>query len=227
MGCAKVDAMAYFKENENLENLEHFTEKQIQEMRRQLSLSHHEAKEELKQQMGRCGEAARRSIDSLDELAGNADQSLAEVREQLGQLNLLLALEQVDDPESLATFRERVTSQFATTWETLNRITDESKKRFTGCRGELESAWWEFLQRLEIVQAHLEATATQTMEAFERERVRLDQKLAGLPEPDDHDEESSYTMFKRWIKGFFQHPDEAVPTSSREGTANPSGQINP
>lgn len=205
--------MAYFDENKNLEQLEQFSEEQIQEMRRQLSLTHDEAKQELKQQMDRCGEAAARSIEALDGLADDADRSLAEVREQLGQFNLLLALEEIDDPRSIEVFRERITEQFAATWKTINRITAESAERFEDSRGELESAWYAFLQRLEIVQAHLEATVGQTMEAFERERSRLDVNLSGREWSRD-EEESDYSMFKRWIKGFFQHPDVAVPEAS-------------
>jgi len=224
--------MSYWEENDNLQAIERLTEVEVQEMLRQLELGYEEAMREFEQLRNGARDAAEKAIAEIDEFSDEAEGNLVEVRRQLGQLNLLLALEKIDDAETVEGFRVRILDQIDVTLESLRQVEGSSRERMEQCRTQLQSAWRKFLRHLELVRVHLAAVRNGAAKAFEGERRRLSDGLSGRGgnRDDASDSGSEGTgaatssgykhadrpisdpeMFKDWLKGFFQHPDIATP----------------
>lgn len=214
--------MSHWKENENLQSIERLSENEVMEMLRQLKLGREEAEKEFHESLGDTRSAADGAVAKIEKLAEGAGEELVEVRKELGQLNALLGVEKIDDAETVDTFRERILHQMSATLKALRNIEGVSREQLQSSGDNLESVWRTFLRRIELVRAHLASTREGAAEAFEKERQRIaaglgesrhQQSTAGDYKHADGGAIADPDMFSDWLKGFFQHPDVAVPDS--------------
>jgi hypothetical protein len=208
--------------NIHLIELERELEADLADARRHIELGRRNAIDQLnshRESLGeRCGEAALK----IDLLAADAEQELKNVRTRLGELNLLLAVEEVRDLATFDQFRDRILEAMADAEQDLGAL-DQSGSEWAAREKNISEAWAALSRQLGVARKHLVHESELARHEFVAEREEL---AAHLDEGrEGHDAESRGELFARvgeQLKGFlpglktvFLRDDAMVPRKHR------------
>lgn len=210
--------------NQNLEALERDLEADLLDTVELLKLGRDEAIEELKSHRKSLGALTGQAIKDIKSRSSEVDDNLKEVQRRLGELNLMLAEESLDDVATLEKYRERIVKAIQTARESIIRLDAEGRAKWSGRGEELEVAWHQFHRRLDLVDLHLSREEARASEEFAAERERLSQRIEELrkkPSLTKKDleaavEDAPGTMASA-LKIWFMVPEESCPEQDQTG----------
>ena len=158
--------------NNHLIALERELEADLAEARQHIELGRLNAIDELNAHRESLGELCAEAALKIDLLAHDADEDLKRVRARLGELNLLLAIEEIDDLETFDTFRERILEAMKDAeleLEDLNRRGEQ----WGDHEGRINGAWRHLSRQLMLARRHLVNESKFAVCEFEAERAEL------------------------------------------------------
>jgi hypothetical protein len=158
--------------NTHLIALERELDADLAEARHHIELGRLNAIDELNAHRESLGELCAEAALKIDLFAHDADEDLKRVRARLGELNLLLAIEEIDDLETFDTFRERTLQAMKDAeWELedLNRRGEQ----WGDHEGRINNAWRHLSRQLMLARRHLANESKFAVCEFEAERVEL------------------------------------------------------
>ncbi|HUF63986.1 MAG TPA: hypothetical protein VMN36_18045 [Verrucomicrobiales bacterium] len=206
--------------NDHLSELGRDLEVDLREAQRLLELSWEDAVGEMRSRRATLGEEAQRAVRSLEPLANEADSRMQEVQDRLGELNLLLAEEEIGDMETFLKYRERVLGAMEAARDALARLEAEGRAGWSE-RGEvMREVWRRFFGSLELVRIHLARDGQMASERFEQERVQLIEDLGRIRETPHktwtgQDLKTAlterYQAFVPYLRALLVWPDEVAP----------------
>lgn len=220
--------------NTHLINLERELEADLAEARRHIELGRLNAIDELNAHRDSLGELCCEAALKIDLLAHDADADLKRVRTRLGELNLLLAVEEIKDLGTFDEFRDRILQAMKDAecdLEDLNLSGEEWGSR----EKQITAAWRKLSRQLALARLHLVREATLAKCEFEAEREELaahieelrETRAKGKEKPAGHGGllEKVGLQIGRFVPGLktmFLHPDATVPPK-RQGGRRPGG----
>lgn len=200
---------------EDLHQFDKVLEDKLIEGERQLRLGKEEALSELYLHRDTLGKRAVESAELLNRFAARAEAEVEEVRNQLGQLNFLLAHGNFRSVEEFETFRNRLLNVMNNAIVGLETIEHEGDEEFETASEDLFVAWEQFHQRLELLRFHLRESELEAEDELAAQRMEL---AARLEEMRRKGESKPLTGLKAgfqslwpWVEAFFQNPDIAAP----------------
>ena len=213
--------------NTHLIALERELEADLAEARRHIELGRLNALDELNAHRDTLGELCGEAALKIDLLAHDADEDLKRVRTRLGELNLLLAIEDITDLRTFDNFRDRILqamSEAECDLEELNLHGEE----WGAHESRISEAWRKLSRQLTLARVHLANESKFAVCEFEAEREELAAHLADAhPDGEAEKPRGRGDLFSRVgvhigrfvpaIKTVFLHPDSTVPPKPRGG----------
>jgi hypothetical protein len=167
--------------NTHLIELERELEADLAEARRHIELGRKNAIDELNAHRGTLGELCGEAALKIDLLASDADEDLKGVRARLGELNLLLAVEEIKDLDTFDQFRDRILRAMADAEEDLDKLNLQGGE--WGAREQkISDAWGALSRQLSLARLHLVHESQLAEHEFEAEREELAAHLEELRE---------------------------------------------
>jgi len=204
---------------EDLHQFDKVLEDKLIEGERQLRLGKEEALSELYLHRDTLGKRAVESAELLNRFAARAEAEVEEVRNQLGQLNFLLAHGNFKSVEEFETFRNRLLNVMNNAIVGLETIEHEGDEEFEASSEDLVVAWEQFHQRLELLRFHLRESELEAEEELAAQRMELAARLEEMRRKGESKPlsglKSGFQSLWPWVEAFFQNPDIAAPVRPR------------
>lgn len=209
---------------EHLIELERDLEKDLLDARRELGLGRDEATLVLDPPGDRLRLGDAVAMEKIRALVKTEEEDLDLVQGRLGELNYILAEEDIDSLEMFDRYRDRILRALREAARDLERLEDRGGEwADRGTR--VIAAWAKLSQRLDGVRHHLADEEAAARSEFDAERSHLVEELEHAAQRDGkaHPKHSfadrlrsEYQQVIPAIKALFVHPDEAVPKTAHE-----------
>ncbi len=214
--------------NEHLVELERDLEADLLEARRELELGRDAAIGELDAHRDSLGILGGRAAEEILSIAREADEDLRLVQGRLGELNYILAEEEMDSLEMFDRYRDRILRALRDAKDDLSRLKARGRE-WSRHEKDIDGAWRQLSRRLDSVRKHLAGEADTAEREFGAERTqlveRLEEAASGADEPAPKVDittrlREEYRQIIPAIKAMFVHPDETVPKTLEERRAD-------
>ncbi len=205
--------------NTQLGALERDLEADLVEARKELEMGRDAALAELNAHRDSLGALCGEAVREIESLTHDADEDLNKVRARLGELNLLVAEEEVKDLRTFDQFRDRILQAMAEAEDDLERLKMRGDA-WSERESAISEAWDELSRRLEYVRLHLVHEAELAITEFESGRrgliADLEQRHVAADKPRVRTDMLTklgreLDRFMPAVKAFFLHPDSTVP----------------
>lgn len=168
--------------NTHLIELERELEADLAEAQRHIELGRRNAIDEIHAHRESLGELCGEASLEIDLLASDAEQELQSIRSRLGELNLLLAVEEIRDLETFDQFRDRILQAMTDAEEDLVEF-DRDGVKWVGREHRISDAWAAMSRQLGLARMHLAHEMQIAQQEFELERDELATHLGEMPRP--------------------------------------------
>lgn len=165
--------------NETLVNLERNLEADLLEARRELELGKLLALRELDSHQQPLGSGAPEASGKILSLTREAEEDLGRVQARLGELNYVLAEDEINDLGIFDRYRDRILGALLEAQADLTRLERDSAER-SRQEEDLADAWRRLCQGLELVNRHLQLETKKAKTEFALERTQLSARLEGI-----------------------------------------------
>ncbi|MGI9244673.1 MAG: hypothetical protein ACR2RV_27975 [Verrucomicrobiales bacterium] len=167
--------------NTHLIELERELEADLLQARRHIELGRRNAMDEINAHRESLGELCGEAMLKIEVLASDAEEELNHVRSRLAKLNLMLAVEEIQDLETFDDFRDRILLAMSDAEEDLGALGRDGEE-WVAREQKIGEAWGALSRQLGLARMHLAHESRVAAQEFELERGELESHLGALDE---------------------------------------------
>ena len=167
--------------NTHLIELEHELEADLLQARRHIELGRRNAIDEINAHRDSLGELCGEAMLKIEVLASDAEEELNHVRSRLAKLNLMLAVEEIQDLETFDDFRDRILLAMSDAEQDLGALGKDGEE-WVAREQKISEAWGALSRQLGLARMHLAHESQIAAQEFELERGELESQLGAQDE---------------------------------------------